>query len=146
MQKGVDYIGVTCGCLCRHPDGRILLQKRGPKNCDEVGTWDVGGGAVEFGEHPEDAMKREMKEELGIELKDVEFLGVNTLLRDNNDGKKTHWICFSYTGIVTNPNDIVILEDGTVDDFGWFDIKTLPNPLHTIVPMVLKMKENKKDS
>ena len=41
----------------------------------EVGTWETPGGRVDLNERIEDALKREIREELGIEIKIKKFLG-----------------------------------------------------------------------
>ncbi len=47
-------------------DGRILLAQR-PEGKSMAGLWEFPGGKVETGESPEDALIRELHEELGIE-------------------------------------------------------------------------------
>lgn len=49
-------------------DKFLLTLRNDPKNPHVHKKWQLPGGAVEFGEHPEEALKREMKEELGIEV------------------------------------------------------------------------------
>jgi 8-oxo-dGTP diphosphatase len=48
------------------PDGRVLLAQR-PAGKSMAGLWEFPGGKVETGETPEDALVRELHEELGIE-------------------------------------------------------------------------------
>lgn len=48
-------------------DGRILLAQR-PQGKAMAGLWEFPGGKIELGETPEEAMHREMKEELGVTL------------------------------------------------------------------------------
>ncbi len=48
------------------PDGRVLLAQR-PASKSMAGLWEFPGGKVEAGETPEDALVRELHEELGIE-------------------------------------------------------------------------------
>jgi 8-oxo-dGTP diphosphatase len=48
------------------PDGRVLLAQR-PAGKSMAGLWEFPGGKVEAGETPEDALVRELHEELGIE-------------------------------------------------------------------------------
>lgn len=40
------------------------------------GWWDVPGGYLEYGEHPEAAARRELREETGFEIRIVRLLGV----------------------------------------------------------------------
>ncbi len=66
MTPGKDYIGVGCGALIINDKNQTLLIKRGNKSRNEAGFWGKPGGAVKFGEKVEDAVKREIKEELNI--------------------------------------------------------------------------------
>ena len=46
-------------------DGRVLVSQR-PEGRSLAGLWEFPGGKVEAGERPEDALIRELSEELGI--------------------------------------------------------------------------------
>ncbi|RUO98640.1 8-oxo-dGTP diphosphatase MutT [Hyphomicrobium sp.] len=48
-------------------DNRVLLARR-PEGKSMAGLWEFPGGKVEAGETPEDALCREIKEELDVEL------------------------------------------------------------------------------
>ena len=50
------------------PDGRVLLAQR-PPGKTMAGLWEFPGGKVEPGERPEDALIRELDEELAIETR-----------------------------------------------------------------------------
>lgn len=56
-------------------DGRYLLQLRDDlPGVSLRGYWGLFGGAIEAGETPEEALRREMQEELGITATGAEFL------------------------------------------------------------------------
>jgi len=55
---------VVAGIMVR--DGRILICRRRPDQPHPL-KWEFPGGKVEAGESPEDALRRELREELGIE-------------------------------------------------------------------------------
>lgn len=128
-KRGVDFIGVTVPFVVHDGKGRFLLQKRS-QNCRyEQGRWDVGGGAMEFGESWEEAVRREVKEELGVEPEKVEFIHAFNALRDN-DGIPTHWVALVHT-VQVDPKKVRIIEKDKIDEIGWFTMDSLPSPLHS---------------
>ena len=52
------------------PDGRVLMAQR-PEGKAMAGLWEFPGGKIEPGERPEDALIRELREELGIAVKEA---------------------------------------------------------------------------
>ncbi len=46
---------------------KLLIAKRSLKSSFLPGYFELPGGKVEFGEEPKDALKRELREELGVE-------------------------------------------------------------------------------
>lgn len=57
---------LVVACALVDPDGRVLLAQR-PEGKAHAGLWEFPGGKVEAGESPEQALVRELREELGIE-------------------------------------------------------------------------------
>ena len=61
--------------LILNEKGEILLAKRNsPDLPEEHEKWEFVGGKIEFGETPEDALKREVNEESGLEIEVVRLL------------------------------------------------------------------------
>jgi 8-oxo-dGTP pyrophosphatase MutT (NUDIX family) len=52
--------------ICRDEAGRILLARLSAIEAD-VGAWTMPGGGVDFGEHPDAAAVRELREETGLD-------------------------------------------------------------------------------
>jgi 8-oxo-dGTP diphosphatase len=63
---GLDIV-LVAACALVDADGRVLLAKR-PQGRPLAGLWEFPGGKVERGERPEEALIRELREELGIEV------------------------------------------------------------------------------
>ena len=62
---------VTAGALIFNREGKILLLKH---RFRAGSGWGIPGGFLEPGEQPEEAMRRELREEIGLEVEDVEIL------------------------------------------------------------------------
>ena len=61
---------LVAACALVDPDGRVLLAQR-PPGKSMAGLWEFPGGKVEAGERPEEALIRELKEELGITVREA---------------------------------------------------------------------------
>jgi 8-oxo-dGTP diphosphatase len=63
-------IVLVAACALIDVDGRVLLAQR-PAGKAMAGLWEFPGGKVESGERPEDSLIRELKEELGIVVREA---------------------------------------------------------------------------
>jgi 8-oxo-dGTP diphosphatase len=63
-------IVLVVACALIDPDGRVLIAQR-PPGKQMAGLWEFPGGKIEAGERPEDALIRELKEELSITVKEA---------------------------------------------------------------------------
>ena len=69
MPTGDDRpLVLVVACALVDADGRVLLARR-PEGKDMAGLWEFPGGKVHPGESPEQALIRELEEELGIVVK-----------------------------------------------------------------------------
>ncbi len=63
----------TVGALVVDGDGRLLLVRRARDPYG--GKWDVPGGFLDEAEHPHDGLRRELREETGLDVEPGEFAG-----------------------------------------------------------------------
>ena len=116
MKQGVDYIGVGVGAAIFDSEGKLFITQRGRKAKNERDKWEIPGGSVEFGETFEKAIKREIKEELGIEIEVLELLGVcDHIIPD----EKQHWVSPTFICRITKGTP-KILEPEKCSAIGWF--------------------------
>ncbi len=129
LRRGVDHTGVSVCGIIHDGQGNILLMKRGKKARDENGRWDICGGALEFGESIDEAMAREVKEELCVVPEEIDFLTVYDAHREHN-GDKTHWVALVHA-VKVDPSKVKIGEPHKIAEIGWFNSKNLPEPRHS---------------
>jgi 8-oxo-dGTP diphosphatase len=65
---------LTTDCVVFDGEGRVLLIRR--KNPPFQGSYALPGGFVEVGERVEDACRRELREETGVEVGPLSLIGV----------------------------------------------------------------------
>ncbi len=65
---------MTAAVAVIHRNGKVLIQRRPDKGL-LAGLWEFPGGKVEPGEKMKCALRREIREELGVEALDLAFLG-----------------------------------------------------------------------
>ncbi|MBA3788824.1 NUDIX domain-containing protein [Patescibacteria group bacterium] len=141
MKKGEDYTGVTIVYACHDGKGNFLFNKRGMQCRDEQGTWDQGGGGLEFGDTVEDTLRKEIAEEYCTDVIEYEFLGYRDVHRENN-GKKTHWIALDFK-VLVDRSKTKNGEPHKFDEIGWFTLDALPTPLHSQTPNFLNLYKDK---
>ena len=82
MQPG-DFHLTVLGVI-RHTNGKYLITKRVMTKAWAPGSWEVSGGAAQAGEDSLDAVKREIKEETGLDIKHPKLCGIKWWQVDKN--------------------------------------------------------------
>ena len=82
------------GALILNRD-RILLVERG--RAPLKGLWSIPGGVVEAGELLEDAVRREVREETGLEVKPLQIVEIfERIMRDPQARPEYHYVLMDY--------------------------------------------------
>src|SRR3989344_2900798 len=90
------FYRVTVKGLCVR-GGKVLLVHdfTGRSDTDPSPEWELPGGGLDFGESFEDALRREVKEEMGLEIAWIEAAPtyVWTVKHGSGKGMEWYWIC-----------------------------------------------------
>ena len=141
LKKGEDYAGVTVVYLCHDGRGNYLLNKRSNQTRDEHGTWDSGGGGLEFNDTVEGTLKKEIREEYCTDVIGYQFLGFRDIHR-TNEGRPTHWIALDFK-VLVDREKVKNGEPHKFDEVGWFKLEEFPRPLHSQLPFFLEKYKEK---
>ena len=96
---------------------KILMTKRCSKHHERNGKWQFPGGTHEFGETLEQALKRELLEEVAIH---VNILGDPKVVEYMDD--LFHGILFFYPCEPIDDKQTVLINEES-SDFGWFSLE-----------------------
>jgi ADP-ribose pyrophosphatase YjhB (NUDIX family) len=99
-------------------DGRVLLARRA--NEPRRGHWDLPGGFLDETEHPVDGLRREFREETGLEIEPVELMRIDI---EPYAGRHV----FSVTYVVRGEGEPRPADD--VDELRWFAPDELPEEM-----------------
>jgi len=115
-------IGRGAGVILIANDGTILLQYRDKDSRWNQDSWSEFGGQIEEGETPEEAVKRELKEELGIELADLKFFKKYELQR-----QKEIYEQFVFTASLNCPLESLKKQQKEGKDLAFFNCEEIKN-------------------
>ena len=119
-------------------NNKILLIKRVKQPYKD--HWSLLAGKVEFGEHPQEAALREVKEETDLDCEFEEFKGIASEVLHNNNEKVFHSIMYVCKLKPLHTN-IVESKEGELRWFGFNEldnIKIIPSDKEMIRRFILK--------
>ena len=118
-------IRVVCGII--YKDDKILLTRR-KKGKSLEGFWEFPGGKVEKGETDATALKRELKEELGLEISEPNYFSEN---KHDYNTFSIHLVAYKFKAF-DDPNKLVDhdkFEWVMVNELGSFNLADADKPL-----------------
>ena len=98
-------------------DNKILLQRRTDDLETHKGKWTTPSGTVKINEHPQDAIIREVKEELGVDIEIISVIPSIDSFPNHKD--KYHLVYLSYLCKIMNGVPKNIDQDGDVSELKW---------------------------
>ena len=111
---------VTVGAVVLDDGGRVMLLKH---EFRAGSGWGIPGGFIERGEQPLEALRRELREEIGAEVEAAEIVRVRTLKRPQQ--VEIHFRCRVREAGSARPRSLEI------NSVGWFEADALPPELST---------------
>jgi 8-oxo-dGTP diphosphatase len=108
-----------CGeALVVRADGRVMLTRRAFE--PRAGWWDLPGGFLEPGEHPEEGVVRELREETGLEVRPRRLIGIymDVYGAEGDATMSVTYECEVVGGVERAADDVA--------EIGWFGPEELP--------------------
>jgi mutator protein MutT len=110
------HFAVTAGAIIRNGEGRVLLLKHRFRPSP---GWGIPGGFIERGEQPEQALRRELREEIELEVEDVKLFTTRAF-------KELRQIEIVFTARALNDTARLSFE---IQKAAWFSLDELPSEL-----------------
>lgn len=111
----------TVSCWIMNAKGEVLLQKRTASKRRNPNKWAKTGGQVDSGENAEDAIFREVKEELGIEIPKEQIKIIE--IRKSDDKNKR--FAYNFIFVVNYKTEEYILQNEEVAEVKYFTIEDM---------------------
>ena len=112
----------SAGAVVLDPEGRILLLEHIFR---PASGWGIPGGFIEPGEDPAEAVRREVREETGVEISEISFHAVRN--------RGTH-MEFIYAANASGGGEILSDE---IISLGWFPPDSLPEEMHPAQKLII---------
>ncbi|WP_350343099.1 NUDIX domain-containing protein [Proteinivorax tanatarense] len=112
------YPEPTVSAVVFNPDNKVLLCKSH--------KWDdkyvIPGGHIDLGEKMEEALKREVLEETGLEINDIQLISVKESVFEKGFYKDKHFIFIDYV-CKTDFGDVILNDEA--QEYKWVDLKDI---------------------
>lgn len=131
MENGkLPKVGV--GAVIQNKENKILLVLR--KKAPEAGCWSLPGGKVDYMETIENAIIREIKEELGVDIEITRLVCVTNHIIQTED---IHYVAPTFAARITN-GEVRNREPHALEKVHWFAIDEIPENITITTDYALK--------
>lgn len=123
----------TVAALITGPSGRILVVQTAKWS----GQWGIPGGKIDWGETSEQALRREMREEVGLEIGQIRFAWYTDCVLDPLFFKPAHFTFANY--FATSASEEVVPNQEIVD-WAWLEpVEALSYPLNSYTRHLIQL-------
>lgn len=130
--NSLDRPKVGVSVIVKHK-GKVLIGNR--KTSHGTGTWAFPGGHLEYGESFAECAKREVMEETGIKIKNIQQVGLtNDIFSQEHKHYITLFVVADYSS-----GKVRIMEPEKCEGWEWFTWENLPRPLFLPIANLLKL-------
>ncbi len=111
-------------------NGKVLLVRESANDPSRshVGKYDVPGGRLNFGEHPLEGLKREIKEEVNMDVEILKPIGTNYWM-PKKDGEEWYIVAVFF---LCTPTSSGVVSNFEHDELVWVDWKDLEK--YNVIP------------
>lgn len=142
MKRHYPEMPVPAVAAVIYQQDQFLLVKR--RNPPSAGRWSVPGGVQELGERTQEALKREVREETGLDIDVLDLVQAGDVIRWDDEGRIAyHYVILYY---LAGPIGGQLQAGDDVSDVGWFTLeeaesRDLPEGMMDILLNVLRYKK-----
>ena len=127
----------TVGALIYNRAGEVLMIRTDKWS----GLWGIPGGKVKFGETCEEGLRREVLEETGLAIENIEFVLVQEAISSAEFYRPAHFVLLNYTCLAPAADDVQLNDEAQA--FRWVTISEalklqLNTPTRVLIEAVLK--------
>lgn len=140
-----QYQQVSAGALILNDKKEVLFVKRVKTENFAPGCWELPGGGSDFGETPEKALKREIKEECGIDIEVLNPLTVKAYFMENPQEKIQRIEIIFYCKMIDENQKIALSSEHSDFKFlplGKVDRLELSKYMKSAINDIKKLKNN----
>jgi phosphoglycolate phosphatase-like HAD superfamily hydrolase/ADP-ribose pyrophosphatase YjhB (NUDIX family) len=137
-EENVEPPLATVGALIFNAQNEVLMIRTHKWS----GLWGIPGGKIKRGESSRAALRRELKEETGLAITDIEFVLVQDCISSREFYRDAHFVLLNYTCRCAAKNPRVVLNE-EAREFQWLKLTVakklkLNKPTKTLLEAVVK--------
>ncbi|MGC8828719.1 MAG: NUDIX domain-containing protein [Verrucomicrobiia bacterium] len=132
---------VTVGALIFNKEGKALFVQ----TYKWSNLWGIPGGKIKYGESAETALKREIKEETGLDIHSIQFAMIHDCIHSEEFYRDEHFVLINYVCICENAEYVKLNEEA--HNFKWLTLDEalklpLNKPTRNLVNYILNRRQN----